>query len=168
MTVIYSGGCAVMLRVPASVVPPPGMDIAGWVEERDYHVTLQFVGKDMTSHQVCKILDSAFWLAERWRSPVITALGQLRTFRNKEASFVSLVEPTDALQDMKNSLASELALKGIRVRNDYEFTPHVTLAKHPDRKRGPDAAQGVPWRCHADELAVKYGKQRMTIMLERP
>lgn len=157
-----------MLRVPTNTVPYPiHVDRTGWVEERDHHVTLQFVGKDLTSHEVCKVINSAFWLAERWKAPKLTAPGGLRTFRNKEASLVSLVEPTDALQNMKNNLASELALKGIRVRNDYEFTPHVTLAKHTDRKMGPDHVQGIGWICIADELVVKYGKQRMTIMLER-
>lgn len=168
MTVIYSGGCAVMLRVVHGETAHHDLLERGWTAEADSHVTLQFVGRDLTAHQVVKVIDSAFWLAERFRAPVLTGLGQLKTFRNKEASFVSLVEPTDYLQDMKNSFASEMSLKGIRVRNDYEFTPHVTLAKHPNRKEGPDSAPGVPWRCYADELVVKYGKHRMTIALERP
>jgi len=172
---IYKGGCAVMLKMPKGGcdalenaalhwVAPSGQ--GGWktVKSEDYHLTLQFIGRDLDDKSVASAIVSSFTFAPRHSSIEVKfpgTLGMLTT--GKGRYMVAHVDPA-GLEEMRKELSAHLAEMGVYPKDSFDFSPHVTLAEAPPTapKTKPPPPVG-PFSVQVKELVVKYGPHKMIV-----
>lgn len=186
---IYEGGCAVMLCLPnpalndasatgkenkaklnaikgplygAVDVAIPGFEVH---PVGKWHVTLAFVGRDMSSVYAQKVINAA-WEAFSGQGRIrVDFRGEFQAWGSGKA--INLVMPAQHSEGLTRARADILArLEDQGVRNVVQrFNPHLTLASVPKTAANPSAKPIEPFSFECTEVEVKYGQQRMRIEL---
>jgi 2'-5' RNA ligase len=102
-----------------------GLYGARWIESRDYHMTLRFIG-DVDHRQACEIDQQLTYIS---RSPLTLTLDGLTTFGgDRPRALVAHVQESDEL--MRLQAEQERLMRRIGLAPEArKFTPHVTLAR---------------------------------------
>jgi 2'-5' RNA ligase len=137
----------VALEVPAGTVP----SIPGGTAQDDMHVTLCFLGKDVTDAQLARALMGAYDVATR--PPLSGTVGGLGVFPPDEDGKVPVWCPVDVPG------LSDMALRLSRLSPDagHAFTPHITLGfvGSTEKLPAPVEQRAVTF----SQLIVKRGDQ---------
>jgi len=182
----YKGGCAIMLKLwdpkrQYDLVPllDPAMKWAAdrgdckKVDVEDYHLTLQFVGRDLSGSEAALVITSAFAFAEESGPLEISFNGKFVLHGTSKGQYlVAKVEPTDALKTARERIRQLLRSASITIKDPFPFSPHVTLTEEPpaDSESGADV-EGAPdfsippLIAKASQIEVKYGPHRMLVEL---
>jgi len=174
--IIYKGGTAIMLRVPANdsnirelhdmVVGCTAIH-AKWkvVKPEDYHLTLQFVGRDLDSDAVSGTVFSAFQFANTHPGLKLSFSGACRIqVTTKGRYLVAGIDADVALREARKYLQGVLADMNVKPKDSFEFKPHVTLAEAPPTtKEVPPMPAVKPFAVPCRGLTVKYGPNRMVV-----
>jgi len=177
----YKGGCAVMLKLwsekhqhdlaalsRAAVEWSKGREL-DWrpVETEDYHLTLQFIGRNLASDKIASAIVTAFAFADEQARLQIEFTGALSTFATKKGRYlVAHVKNNESMASARKRLGHFLSEMGVAVKDAFEFKPHVTLAEAPPTV--PEHAAPVaiePFSVECSKLIVKYGLHRMVVDL---
>jgi len=179
----YPGGCAIMLKMPTAPCEIFENEALHWVaglgqEEHkkdwkiahpdDYHLTLQFVGRNLDGDKIGAMIYSAFLFArEPFTAPVefTGTLGMLSTLKGRYLVAHVNGKP---LEEARNKLESTLLEMGVVAKDPFRFgfSPHVTLAEaSPDAPRAKPPPPVGPFSVQVKELVVKYGPYRMVVEL---
>lgn len=136
----------IALELPEAVVGQLALmrgGIAGarWLEPKDYHVTLRFIG-DVDGRAARDIAET---LGEISRPKMQVRFDALSWFGgDKPRAIVAKVKPEPALMDLQAELERRLRRVGLEPET-RKFTPHVTLAR----------LRGVSQAAMADYLAAR-------------
>lgn len=149
------GGHAIMLEVEIS---PFVRDIAvNWTtqrgdaelkinpETRFGHLTLAFIGRDLTAKDAVTVYDVAeeFLLLV---PPEVHFTGDFEMFGRQRDHLVALVEKDSALTTLNQTLIGKLRERGLRVSGGTRFNPHVTLGTSDSKKYPPPSATARSFR----------------------
>jgi len=133
----------------------------------DYHLTLQFIGRDVSARRLASVIVAAFALvtADDWAPVTLRFTGRflaLKTFKNH--SIVAEVENGPVLQSVRKRLRDRLAEMDVNPKDDFGDHPHVTIARAPIEAKPLEPPRPIgPFMIACDELSVKYGPHRMTV-----
>jgi len=167
------GGHAVMLVVDRTEYVAGLQHLAGrqmgaedgppaWKCPRESHLTLQFVGRDLTHRQAGDMIAAAI---EMLPVPIILT-GETEVFGTSKGTYlVALVEKTGRLQQCRDLLRSRLEDLGLPTRDDFEWRPHVTLLEAPPRTQLQLLERCAPEEVRCHQLEIKYGERRMLVDL---
>jgi len=176
----YKGGCAVMLKLwdrehPCDLcaLSHPAMEWTEghdeWksVDMEDYHLTLQFIGRDLAGPDAAMVITSAFGFAEESGPIEISFTGRFSVHATSKGRYlVAEVQRSDALEASRKRLLEILRLADITPKDPFPFRPHVTLAEAPPTARDPGKLPTIaPFSVEYRELVVKYGPHRMIVEL---
>lgn len=102
-----------------------GLPGARWIEPRDYHITLRFVGDidDRTADELAHALDRVERTEFEVRLAGIDVFGA-----DKPHSVYARVEPTPEIRELQADLERLCQRLGLKPE-PRKFTPHVTLAR---------------------------------------
>jgi len=167
---IYQGGCALMLKVGigddyrfVNLLEP--LCGTGWtiLDPENYHLTLTFVGRNLPTDQIQRVVACAFDL----EGPVdVRFTGKLDTFKTSKGRYVvALVEDDDSIMDKRNLFVTKLAEVGVVIRDAFSFKPHVSLAETGPKAVAPELFAVEPFTVTCHQLEVKYGPHRMMVDL---
>lgn len=141
----------------------------GWTvhDPKDYHLTLAFVGRDLPSGAVQRVIASAFDIEG---GPIDVAFtGRYDSFKTGKGRYVvALVEPANLLTK-REAIIRKLAEYHVTLNDPFPFKPHITLAETKPYVNAPELAgldlelQPFSVTCH--QLQVKYGPHRMVVEL---
>lgn len=146
-TEVTPGLGMIALEVPAGAVP----ELPGGTPVDDMHVTLCFLGSDVTDSQLAQALMRAYDLT--YRQPVTGTVGGLGVFPPDAEGKSAVYVPVDApgLADMAS------ALGGLAAGVQHGFTPHITRGYITDGDKIPSPVASNP--VTFTQLIVKRGDQ---------
>jgi len=169
---IYKGGCAIMLRIPVEPCAAQMHVVAArwaappWirVHPADYHLTLQFVGRDLSGDKIGATIYSAFLFTRDPFTAPIEFTGALGVLSTRKGSYLVAHVNGKPLEEARKKLDGILLEMGVVPKDSFDFNPHVTLAEAPPRvgKCKPPAAI-QPFSVQVKELVVKYGPHKMIV-----
>lgn len=139
---------------------------ADFTHPRDYHLTLQFIGRDLHVDQVAGVITAS--LKGLSKKPLsIEFDGTTRINKTSKGEYlVATVKPTDGLLEQRKILADELARQAVKITDSFLFAPHVTLAEGPvGSMKGVAPFKFESYSVQCREAIVKYGKFKMSVML---
>lgn len=174
--IIYKGGTAIMLKLPPddpnirelhdAVVGCTAIH-GKWkvTKPEDYHLTLQFVGRDLNSDEVAGSIVSAFQFANVHPGLKLDFSGACRIqVTTKGRYLVAGIDHAVPLLEARKHLQEALAEMGVKPRDTFEFKPHMTLAEAPPgTKEVPPMPAIKPFSVPCRGLTVKYGPNRMVV-----
>ena len=169
----YKGGTAIMLKFTGEYVEPleslrdqirNSENAGAWriTPPEEYHLTLQFVGRDLTSEKVSRVVFSTYVFAEDEQPFKIEFTGAVRVNRTSKGSYVvaEVLKSKDLLR-MKERIVDKLAQMEIKPRDGFDFNPHVTLAEAAPGQSAPSKVANIqPFTVDCKEIVVKYGSER--------
>lgn len=122
---LASSSAMVALYPPTEVAS--ALAVAGGLEPGDLHVTLAFLGSDLSDEQLADAEAIVESLAAQWPD-LPGQLGGLGMFPAGEDG-VPVYAPVDVafLAEVRTDLVEQLAAAGVPVASDHGFTPHMTL-----------------------------------------
>lgn len=175
----YKGGCAVMLRLPVIQATDRlmrVMDATTWLgtpdwrptEVQDYHLTLQFIGRDLPADKIAAVIVSAFTFADEQRPGVTLEMtGKFDLHSTKKGRYIVAGVRADAgLLAARERLQKALDAMGVKPQDSFAFKPHVTIAEAPPSAKLDSLPTAIsPFSLECRELIVKYGPHRMTVEL---
>ncbi len=134
-------------------LPRPDLAQLRWTTEKQWHVTLRFLGEVEDPGPVTAALRVVpAVLAERGVKEVRAALGPTTAWFSGRQVLQAPVAGLDALA----RAVSEVTAACSHGVDDHRFSGHLTLARVRGRARGPASLAGVPlaasWRVRAFEL----------------
>lgn len=145
-TEVTPGLGMIALEVPAGVVPP----LPGGTPVDDMHVTLAFLGSDVTDAQLARAIMAAYDCAQ---SPVVSGtVGGLGVFPPDEDGKSAVYVPVDA--PGLGALADRVSRLGA---SQHGFTPHITRGFITDGDKIPAPVDSNP--VTFSQLIVKRGDQ---------
>lgn len=162
---IIHGGTAVMYKVPSFFPHDWWSAIKGQAAmwgaplKEDYHLTLQFVGRDI---DVYRLRDVFFSIVEV-QAATLKFTGSLTRWATKKGRYmVARVEATNEL------LEQRAALRSLGIVNDFTWAPHVTLVE--DKQTSLDdvdflLSEVTPFEFSPSQLVLKYGNRTMELDL---
>jgi len=132
----------------------------------DYHLTLQFVGRDLTSDEVAGSIVSAFTFANAHSGLKLNFPGSCRIQATTKGRYlVAGIDADVTLREARKYLQGVLADMNVKPKDSFDFKPHVTLAEAPPAAGGelprPPTVKPFSVPCHG--LTVKYGPHRMVV-----
>lgn len=101
-----------------------------WVEEKNYHLTMKFLGS-CSAAEINKASNILQGLTAE-REPFNLQCGELMVFPNwhhPRVISLSLVESTENIQDLWYKIEKNLAHRGFKEEKRKRFNPHVTLGR---------------------------------------
>jgi 2'-5' RNA ligase len=144
-----------------------------WEVEEDPHLTLQFIGRDLSSDQVAGVIAGAFAFAKQ--APVIgLAAKDLQFLATRKGIYLVLpvvdppAEDERSIHVARSRLLQCLRNAKIEPKDTFPFKPHITLLeRRPSSGPRPNPGQ-LPegFQIEFVEIVVKYGPHRMTIEFE--
>lgn len=173
----YSGGAAVMVRVPGAT--PSDVTLVSralWGHEakgrvalnpEDYHMTLQFLGRDLRSETIASAIAGTFAFADQHGPLYLQFTGNFKTLFTRKGRYLALeIEKDELLCEARAQIVQCLTDRQVTPKDEFEFNPHMTLVELPPGNEklvtpGPVA----PFVVECLDLIVKYGQYRMTIDL---
>ena len=171
----YEGGSAVMLncrpeslfdRASAWCVKDPAYK---FVALGNHHLTLQFVGRNLTQNDVAYMLASALGFAEHSGPVPIVYTGKLSIFSTSKGRYlIAHVENTEPLKAARESLLRQFSGAGLKPKDPFPFKPHVTLAEAPPGHSGKEdlrAFETTPFTEELTEVLIKYGPKKMLVKI---
>lgn len=190
----YQGGHAIMLQMPRSDHFERLFKIAqAWIfgqgewianEPNSYHLTLQFVGRDLKAESAAAMIQSAFAFAGSLTTIACEFTGRFEVLTTKKGRYLAALVNPASLADTRDFLGACLSELGVVSKDSFGFKPHVTLAeatafKHlpgkitnlsvwgavrrPPVRPVPEAVE--PFTVECQQLEVKYGSHRMVVEL---
>jgi 2'-5' RNA ligase len=96
--------------------------------KEEFHVTLFFVGKDLSKEHAEQVLLAGQWAATEVGERVMLEGGRPFMFGGKKDHVVLKIMQVDWMTRIRQTVSSQLLAAGLSVRADYSFNPHVTLA----------------------------------------
>lgn len=180
MTRIFKGGTVVMLKPQISLNlfnrfqdalgkltfnwHGPGVSLLPTLD--DYHMTLQFIGRDLPNEAIGDVVKAALMSVE---SPIeILITGNINEFATKDGLyFVAEVLKTPRLAAMRENIRKMLG--SYCAPDDFDFNPHITLisakTKNDEVKTTEHLYAFKSEIVTCDKMVVKYGKRGMVIDL---
>jgi 2'-5' RNA ligase len=170
----HLGGTAVMIKIPDHHAIRVSEEAGAWLSGQngwrttspnDYHVTLQFVGRDLDRATVAAVVFSTFMLDT---GPIrLQFTGGFKVnITGKGTYLVAEIAADPPLLAARDRLRKQLAEMGVTPKDGFKFSPHVTTAEAPPKT----AARGLPlqiepFSVECGEIIVKYGPRRMVVDL---
>jgi len=184
--ITYKGGTAIMLKLPANdpnIVELHDLVVGctalhgKWkvVKPEDYHLTLQFVGRDLTPDEVAGSIVSAFTFANAHPGLKLNFPGSCRIQTTTKGRYlVAGIDADVTLRESRKYLQGVLADMDVKPKDSFEFKPHLTLAEAPPVTEGEDRRMLLtlglpkppvvkPFSVPCRGLTVKYGPNRMVV-----
>lgn len=173
----YEGGTAIMLRIPEDscrelIIPAQtwgtGLDTCKLVEPRDYHLTLQFIGRDLPPDTIASVVVAAFISADELPRPTLQFTGVFGIHRTQKGCYLTAqIRKANPLTDARERVRRWLLEMQVKPKDSFGFNPHVTLVEAPPSGvRIPAVPDPIkPFSVECRELVVKYGKHQMTVEL---
>lgn len=171
---VYKGGCAVMIKIPEGRLMHFRDHAREWAryshwdgtDGDDDHLTLQFIGRDLSPNRVTSSVVAAFIFAGNDPSPMslrFTGAFKINT-TSKGSYLVAEIEKDEALMKARERIKACLAKMDVIPKDSFDFAPHVTLMEAPPGAipKAPPAPLD-PYSVECNELVFKYGPRRMTI-----
>jgi 2'-5' RNA ligase len=173
----YGGGAAIMVKVPPTVPSDLTLISRGlWGHEHegrlalnpeDYHMTLQFLGRDLRSDIIASAISGAFAFSEDHGPIYLQFTGRFKTLLTRKGRYLALeIEKDELLLEARARLAQCLSDRQVAPKDELDFNPHMTLVELPPgggRLETPGPVQPFLIECH--RLIVKYGSHRMVVDL---
>lgn len=136
------GGHAIMLKV--SVPVDVSACALAWIaaDERrqsmlmNAHMTLLFVGRDLDHTTSDHIIRAGKWAATQVPDRLM-GKGPLAMFGGAKNHLVALIERTEQLGRIRQKMVDGLRHYDVPISDDFDFNPHVTLAKGTPRDTLP-------------------------------
>lgn len=174
MRTTYVGGTAVLLpvRLPSHLAAVYAQFAGDWVPPGivysvpDYHITLQFVGRNLNSDVVLQVINAAWQTVGPLPVEFTGVVKQWST--TKGQYLVAEVERTRPLLDMRRDFRAKLhELGGPVIHDQFEYNPHVTIAEAPPSANVDTHAafSTVPYCVNVVQADVKYGNRKLTMEL---
>lgn len=174
----YKGGCAVMLKLPEHdqveldslrVQARQSEERSDWriLPPETYHLTLQFVGRDLSSEKISRVVFSTFLFAEDEAPFQIEFTGVTSVNRTSKGSYlVAQVIKSNNILRMRERILDKFAQMDVKVKDGFGFNPHVTIAEaDPGRAWPGELPTSKSFSVDCNELVLKYGARRMSIDL---
>lgn len=142
-------------------------DAPGWDAKppEDYHVTLQFVGRDLAASDAARVVAAAFAFADAATPIAVQLTGKLDAFSTTKGRYlVALADPAQ-LSGARAALLGRLQAAGISPRDTFAFRPHLTLLEGPPGLSLIAPPPFAPFAAMCNELTVKYGDREMGVEL---
>jgi 2'-5' RNA ligase len=123
-------GIMVAFFLPKEMAEETALDIAGATKAADLHITLAYLGEigEIENHDKLPAIVASWAEKEK---PIKARLQGLGVFNNKQEDgtkpFYASVDSQE-IQAFRQHLVDELEEHGYSPKNDYGYTPHVTLA----------------------------------------
>jgi len=169
MLKLPEGTCDVLHK--AATAWSAGHDDWKVVHPRDYHLTLQFIGRDLNPEKIASsICGVAMFAFSDDRAPQHLRLtGAFGAQITKKGRYLVARAMMDPLAIARGQLRQFLRNMEVVPKDSFEFRPHVTLAEAPPSARVPGALPDPlsPFSVEYQELVVKYGPYRMTMQLAK-
>jgi len=153
---VLKGGSAIMLDVDSAAMPAPYDNNSG------HHCTLQFVGRNLPIYYAAGLIAAA----TRILPMPLRATGACRRFATTKGSYLVLeIERTEELRTVREYLRGQLTSAGIRWRDDFDWSPHVTLAEAPPGTAFALPEPVAPFDVKCTHVTCKLGDQRIRFEL---
>lgn len=169
----YPGGCAIMLKVPLGSFAPPCVASAKWtsppwilVPPDDYHLTLQFVGRDLDGDKIASTIYSAFLFARDPFPTLVEFTGVFGMLTTRKGRYMVAHVKSESLEAPRMKLQEVLGSMGVVPNDPFDFSPHVTMAEAtPDAPKAKPPGAIEPFSVPVNQIEVKYGPYRMSVQL---
>lgn len=173
----YTGGAAIMIKVPPTVPDDlTRISRALWGHEQegrvalnpeDYHMTLQFLGRDLPAETISSAIASAFAFADQHGPIFMRFTGRFKTNFTRKGRYLTLeIDKDELICEARARLVQCLLDRQVTPKDEFEFNPHMTLVE-----LAPGGGQLVtpgpvdPFVVECRKMIVKYGAYRMTVEL---
>lgn len=167
---MYPGGCAILLKIPEDerlhhTALGWALNDPRWVTDpKDYHLTLQFVGRGLPWRSVVSMIVTAFEFASDRPAPSLKFTGELDVFRTSKGDhLVAHIHQEDFLLTARKEIQGNLALMDVAPKDSFDFRPHVTIGEMAPMSRPPVPPPIEAFSVQCSRLIVKYGPHRMPI-----
>lgn len=132
----------------------------------DYHLTLQFVGRDLTNSEVALVTTCAFAFAEESGPMTVRLTGRLDIHATGKGRYlIAEVALQDSLRAARERMQQLLRSASIAPKDPFPFHPHVTIAEAPPTAQGKAPASRPSFEVESSQIEVKYGSHRMIVEL---
>lgn len=151
-----------------ALYPPAGaakkIAVPGGLPASDLHVTLAYLGKDLTPAQV-ETARTVVAAVAKEHTPLSGSVGGLGQFPAGDDG-VPHYAPVDVpnLAEMRDRLVQRLTDAGVPVAVDHGFTPHMTLTYLKDGTEPPQPVKAT--KVSFGALVVKHGAETTTAPFE--
>lgn len=173
----YAGGAAVMVKVPPTV--PNDLTLVSralWghgqegrvaLNPDDYHMTLQFLGRDLPSEIVASAISSAFAFADQHGPIYMRFTGCYKTLLTRKGRYLALeIEKDELILEARAQIVQCLSDRQVKPKDEFDFNPHMTLVELlPGGGRLETPGPVEPFVVECRQLILKYGPYRMPIDL---
>jgi len=135
----------------------------GGVPPEEIHMTLVYVGRvDKTRHADVATLASVCERVAKQSRPFtgqVTGIGRFSSTTPEDLDTIYASFTSPRLDDLRTEILQQLTSAGLSYTRKYGFTPHMTLAKIPQRAISP-LERIEPFRLRFSWLTLKVGNWR--------
>jgi len=170
----YKGGCAIMLRISEEpegrlfgIVSRSKFASPPWkLTAPDYHLTLQFVGRDLAEDKIGATIYSAFLFTRDPFTAPIEFTGAFGILSTRKGNYLVAHVNGKPLEEARKKLDGLLLEMGVVPKDSFDFNPHVTLAEAPPDAERPEILPDIkPFSVEVKQMVVKYGPYKMIVEL---
>lgn len=161
-------GTMVALHIPYDVAKE--IAIPGGESPESMHITVAYLGKDLTDEQKSGALVACRRIAQKC-GPIKALLGGVGRFsashtsEGKDVVYLSVDSPD--LTRMRPMLLDELAIEGVAPNNTHGYVPHVTLA-YVDTTASTPLKRFPPMPVEFSCLSLTVAEDNMTLPFTTP